>query len=142
MSRKLFIVLILVLLAGFAGVAGFYFYPHKAPNEDVDKATALFFLRLDAEQYDAIYDDASHYYKEANTRAVILENLKQIKALGNHATPARVQMNFDTHEGHRVAEPIYGILFERARTLCSFRYIDEDGEWKLIGFTVKNRSGS
>ncbi|MCI0485796.1 MAG: hypothetical protein L0229_04260 [Blastocatellia bacterium] len=141
MSRKLLIVAILVLLAGLGVAAAFYFYPQEAPYEDLDKATALFFHRLNAEQYDAIYDDASPYYKEANTRAAMLENLKTVKALGNHATPARIQMVFDTYKGHRIAEPVYGILFERARTLFSLRYIDEGGEWKLMGFTVKSRSG-
>ena len=142
MSRKLFIISVLVLLAGFAGVAGFYFYPQEAPYEDVDKATALFFQRLGAEQYDEIYDDASRYYKEANTRPVMLENLKKVKALGNHATPARVQMIFDTYKGHRVAEPVYGVLFERARTFITIRYIDEGGEWKVMGFTAENRLSS
>ena len=111
----------------------------EAPYEDVDKATALFFHRLEGEQYDVIYDDSSDYYRETVTRPSALESLKQVKALGNHATPARVQMLFETYKGNRVAEPVYSVLFEQARTEFTLKFMDDGGEWKLMGFAVKQR---
>jgi len=51
-AAALVIVLTAILPAGCSLLS------HEAPNEDIDKAAALFFQRLDKGDFDGIYNDA------------------------------------------------------------------------------------
>ncbi len=119
-----------MLLLCLAGCA------HEAPYEDADKATLLFFQRLDVENFNEIYDDASKFYKDSIPREKAIESLKQLKEMGDHTAPTRLSTRFNTYEGHRVVEPVYIVHFNDRKASIPFRFIDEGGEWKLLYFAV------
>jgi hypothetical protein len=114
-------------------LAGCALRSEPAPPEDVDKAAALFFERLKSAGYETIYDDASKQFKEQVPKPTIIDNLKQMAALGRVQDYRRLKMSF---EGN-VASPEYSVIF--AEITVNFK--DESGEWKLVGFSVKQRGG-
>ena len=130
-------VLALILFAFF--IAGCSMLPHDAPPEDIDKATALFVQRLNAAQYDAIYKDSAKKFKENQTKDAILGSLKELTAKGQLKEYRRIQLKYEGEGKDRVASPIYGAVFEQAVGDLTLNFIDEGGEWKLIGFAFKLR---
>ncbi|HJQ22456.1 MAG TPA: hypothetical protein VKA60_00980 [Blastocatellia bacterium] len=130
-------VLALILFACF--IAGCALLSHEAPPEDIDKATALFVQRLNAAQYDAIYKDTAKKFKENQTKETILGSLKELTAKGRLKEYRRVRMTYEGEGKERIASPIYGAVFEQAAGDLTLNFIDEGGEWKLIGFAFKLR---
>lgn len=112
---------------------------HEAPSEDVDKAAALFFQRLNDADYDTIYNDASKGFKENKTRQTVTDNLKQLTEHGRLLTYGRLSMTFQGEGKERMAVPVYGASFERLAGEITLYFRDEGGEWKLFGFALKNR---
>ena len=123
-------------------IAGCSLLPHDAPPEDIDKATALFVQRLNAAQYDAIYKDTARKFKDNQTKETILDSLKELTARGKLQEYRRLQMTYQGEGKDRIASPIYGAVFEQARGDLTLNFIDEGGEWKLIGFAFKLRGQS
>ena len=123
-------------------IAGCSLLPHDAPPEDIDKATALFVQRLNAAQYDAIYKDTARKFKDNQTKETILDSLKELTARGKLQEYRRIQMTYQGEGKDRIASPIYGAVFEQARGDLTLNFIDEGGEWKLIGFAFKLRGQS
>ena len=113
---------------------------HEAPNEDIDKAAALFFQRLDKGQFDVIYDDASRKLKENKTRTVVIENLKQLAAPGKVNSFERMSMTIQGEGKDRMVLPVYRVAFDQLRGDVTLTFQDESGEWKLFGFSFKPRS--
>ena len=133
MPRRLVAVLLLTFAVGCSA--------REAPYEDIDKAAGLFFERLKSAEYDTIYDDSCEAFKEQKTRSEVLENLKKITALGRPQSYDRLSMMFDKDGKKRIANPIYAVTFDQTRGEITLTFRDDDGEWKLLGFSVKNRVG-
>ncbi len=115
--------------------------PREAPTEDVDKATALFFQRLKTADYETIYNDAAKAFKEKTQKPAVIESLKQMAAMGASGNPNRLQMTFNKEEGMRTADPTYAVQLGQVSASVHFRFIDENGEWKLAAFEVRQRGG-
>ncbi|HET9530110.1 MAG TPA: hypothetical protein VFQ92_07150 [Blastocatellia bacterium] len=135
MLKRIIWLSVLLLLTGCALRAG------EAPPEDVDKAAALFFERLKSAEYEVIYADASEQFKEQVDKATIIDNLKQITALGRIQDYRRLRMIFEGEGKNRVASPVYSVIFDQNVTEITVNFKDEGGEWKLVGFSVKQRGG-
>jgi hypothetical protein len=133
--RKVAVLVWISLLAG-----GCALLPHEAPAEDLDKATALFVQRLNAAQYDAIYKDAAKKFKEAQTKETILDSLKELTSRGKLQSFSRIQMKYEGETKERIASPVYFAAFDQARGDLTLSFIDEGGEWKLVGFAFKQRT--
>ncbi len=133
MYRKIWVLICLAALSG-CSLKG-----HEAPPEDVDKATLLFFQRLEAAQYEKIWDDAAESFKKVSQKTEVLESLKQMAALGKATTPARVEMYFKDEDGKRAAFPKYSVHFEQSNASVLFKFVDEKGEWKMGAFEVRQR---
>lgn len=112
---------------------------HEAPLEDIDKAAALFFQRLDKQDYDAIYNDAAKDFKQKKTREAVIESLKQLTAYGKVLDHRRIQMPFEGEGRSRMASPVFGTAFEQIHGELTLNFRDEGGEWKLLGFAFKPR---
>jgi hypothetical protein len=112
----------------------------EAPVHDIDKAAAVFFERVKSAEYDAIYNEASEHFKTQVARATAMDNLKQVSAMGRIEGFDRLSMRVEGEAKNRVASPVYTVLFDKARAEITVNFIDEGGEWKLIGFSVKPRS--
>jgi len=108
-----------------------------APTTDVDKAAAQFFQRLNAAQYDLIYNDASEPFKSQNTKAAVQDNLVQIVGKGRVQNHVRISMTFSTENNAQVALPIYNVEQEQLTSDFTLKFIDDHGEWKLLGFAVR-----
>ena len=128
----------LILIPLFLG--GCALLPHEAPAEDIDKATALFVQRLNAADYNAIYKDAAAKFKDAKTKETILDSLKELTARGKLQSFNRVQMKYEPETKDRIASPVYFVAFDQSRGDLTLNFIDEGGEWKLIGFYFKLRA--
>jgi hypothetical protein len=113
--------------------------PHEAPVEDIDKAAALFVQRLNAAEYDAIYKDAAKKFKENQTKETILNSLKELTAKGKLQEFRRTQMTYEGEGKTRIASPVYSVVFEQTRGDLTLNFADESGEWKLIGFALRQR---
>ena len=123
----------LVLLEGCALLS------HEAPPEDIDKAAALFFQRLEKQDYDAIYNDAAKDFKQKKTRETVTDNLKQVTAYGKVLDYRRIRLPFEGEGKDRMASPVFGTLFEQMNGELTLNFRDEGGEWKLLGFAFKPR---
>ena len=113
---------------------------HEAPPEDIDKAAGLFVQRLNEAQYDVIYKDTAKQFKENQTKDTILDSLKELGARGKLLTHQRIQMKYESGTKERIASPVYSVAFEQSRGELTLNFIDESGEWKLIGFAFKQRA--
>jgi len=133
MRKILAIMLLLVFLAGCA------LRSHEAPPEDVDKAAALFFQRLNAAAYDTIYKDTAKKFKQAKTKEEIIDSLKELTSKGRLQDYQRVRMTFEGEGADLMAVPAFSALFEQARGDITLYFVDESGEWRLIGFAFKQR---
>jgi hypothetical protein len=133
MRRFLIPVLTLMLLAACT---------HEAPTQDVDKAAAQFFLWLQAAQYDQIYDHADDNLKDQKPRAAVLDELQKLAAYGRPQEWHRLSMTLGTEKGDkRVAVPLYSLKTDNLTSEITLKFIDVDGEWKLLGFAVKPHVG-
>jgi PBP1b-binding outer membrane lipoprotein LpoB len=112
----------------------------EAPLEDVDKAGALFFQRLNDAEYDTIYKDASTQFKKNQPRDTVVESLKELTAKGRLQEFRRISTSFTTQDKDRIATPVFGTTFEQTRGEITLSFIDEGGEWKLIAFSFKQRA--
>jgi hypothetical protein len=135
MARRL----VVVLLASLAFACSLR--SSEAPPEDVEKAAVLFFERLKSAQYEDIYKDAAETFKQTQARLTIVDNLKQIAAIGRILEYRRLSMTFEGGAEDRVATPIYVVIFDQASAQIALNFKDEKGEWKLVGFVVKQRGG-
>lgn len=131
--------LAIALIAVFPG-AGCSILSHEAPNEDVDKATALFFQRLEKSDFDGIYNDASKKLRENQPRATVVDNLKQLAAQGKVLAFDRISMAIQGEGKGRMLLPLYRVSFDQGRGDLTLTFQDESGEWKLFGFSFKPRS--
>jgi hypothetical protein len=112
----------------------------EAPPQDVEKAGVLFFERLKGAEYEAIYDDVSKQFKETVAKETIFDNLKKVTAIGRIQSYNRIKMPFEGDKENRIAAPVYSIYFDREVAEMTLKFIDEDGEWKLIYFEVKQHT--
>jgi hypothetical protein len=130
----------------------------EAPYEDVDKAAILFFERLTAGNYNEIYSDSEKSFQTRNPKTEVVENLKKMAMLGKPGSPVRMNMTYGTEEGKRYALPNYAVLFDntgapavqtpdgqalppQSRATVILKFIDDNGEWKLGAFEVRQRAG-
>ena len=110
---------------------------HEAPTEDIDKAAAQFFLRLQAAQYDQIYDDADESLKDQKPKAAVVDDLQKLIAYGRPTEWHRLSMTLGTEKGDkRVAVPLYILKTDNIPSEVSLKFMDVDGEWRLLGFAV------
>ena len=133
--RKLRVLILFPLL-----LTGCALLSHEAPNEDVDKAAGLFVQRLNAGDYEAIYKDTSKRFKDTQPKEAIFDTLKDLTAKGRLVNFQRIKMTFEPGNKDRIASPVYGVLFEQGRGDLTLNFIDESGEWKLIGIVFKTRT--
>ncbi len=128
MRRLMIPVLALALITGCT---------HEAPTEDVDKAATQFFLRLQAAKYDEIYDQADENLKDQKPRAAVVDDLQKLITYGRPQAWPRLSMALGTEKGDkRVAVPVYSLKTDNITSEISLKFIDVDGEWKLLGFAV------
>jgi hypothetical protein len=137
LQRKLAALLMfyIVLLA-----AGCSMLSHEAPNDDIDKAAALFFQRFGNEEYDKIYDDAAKSFKDSQTRQTVIDSLKQMAEKGKILDHFRISMTLQGEGKSRMAHPVYTTATDRVKAEITLTFQDERGEWKLFGFAYKPRS--
>lgn len=128
-----------ILLFSFF-IAGCSLLPHEAPAADIDKAAGLFVQRLNAAEYDTIYKDAARKFKDNQTKETILDSLKELTARGQIRSHQRLQLQYEGGSEDRIASPVYHVVFEKAAGNLTLNFIDESGEWKLVGFAFKQRA--
>jgi len=133
--RKGFVIGLLVALA-----IGCSLRSHDAPPEDIDKAGALFFQRLNAAEYETIYKDTAKKFKENKTKETIIESLKELTAKGRAVNFKRGKMTFEGEGKNQIASPVFYVIFEQSRGELTLDFVDESGEWKLIGFAFKQHA--
>lgn len=129
MLRKAVIVGLLVFVAACG--------EKKADIGDVQKASDLFFERLNEANFDAIYRDASEDYKKAESLASTRNHLAKVAPYGKGRTPRPLQMPI--LEDGKIARPVFGAVSETGRGSITLIFIDEHGEWKLRGFELGER---
>ena len=133
MLKKLLVVWLALIVVGCS--------KSEAPVNEVDKAASVFFERVKSAEYDAIYNEASEQFKSEVARATALDNLKQVAAMGRIESFDRLSMRVEGEAKNRIASPVYSVIFDKARAEITVNFIDDDGQWKLIGFAVKPRNG-
>jgi hypothetical protein len=134
-AKALALIVLLVLIP----VAGCSLLSHEAPTEDVDKAAALFFQRLDNQDLNGIYEDCSARFKTNKPRQTILQSLAELAANGKTQSFQRTSMLIDKDGKNRVVTPVYQVLFDQMPGEITLNFQDESGEWKLLGFAFKPR---
>jgi hypothetical protein len=122
-------ILAIVLLTGWCS--------SQAPTTDVDKAAAQFFKRLNAAQYDLIYNDAAEQFKSQNSKASVQDDLVQVMGRGRVQSWTRVSMTFTKEKNAQVALPVYTIRQDQSASELTLKFIDVDSEWKLLGFALR-----
>jgi len=132
--RKRLLFLLFVVFAASCALRS-----NDAPPEDIDKASALFFQRLNAADYETIYKDTAKKFKENQTKEKIVESLKELTAKGQVKDYQRVKMTFEGEGKDMRAVPIFATLFDQGGGQIILYFVDESGEWKLIGFAFKQR---
>lgn len=131
--------LALIALLAALPLGGCSLLSHEAPTEDVDKAAALFFQRLDNQDFNGIYDDCSKRFKKNRPRQTIIENLQQLAANGKTLDSQRASMAIEGQGSDRVVSPVYKVVFAQMAGEVTLNFQDESGEWKLLGFAFKPR---
>ena len=133
MYRQIIAVVVAALLTGCS------LRSSEAPPEDLDKAAGLFFQRLNEADYEAIYEDASKRFKEKKTHEEIVSSLKELTANGKATQFARISTTFEGEGKDRVVGAVYGTIFEKHGGNLTLYFVDQGGEWRLIGFLLKLR---
>ena len=113
-----------------------------ANPEEVDKAGGLFFDRFKEADYDRIYDDASKAFRDQNPRATMSDKLKEIAAFGSVHDYTRLSMTLTKEGGQDVVLPVYSVRFDQIRAEVTLKFVDERGDWKLLGFAARPLTGS
>lgn len=131
MLRGIFVSLLSVLIVGCSLLS------HEAPAEDIDKAAGLFFQRFEKGDYGTIYNDAAKRFKQNQTLKTATEKLKEIAEFGRPGDFTRISMSFQGEGKDRMASPVYLVTFEKGRGEVTLNFLDERGEWKMIGFAFK-----
>ncbi len=126
MLRKA-IVLVALALAGCGG-------SQEAPLEDVQKAGALFFQRFEQGRYELIHSDGSRAFKEQVQEEEAVTKLEQLAQYGKLHQHTLIKNPVEGEGKGRVATLVYTLLFDNARMQGELKFIDQDGEWKLLGF--------
>lgn len=111
----------------------------EAPPEDIDKAAGLFYQRLAEADYDAIYEDTAKGFKDTKSRAEIVDSLTQLAAHGKVQQFTRISGGAEGEGGNARVFAVYTTRFEKAVGNLTIHFVDESGEWKLIGFALKLR---
>jgi hypothetical protein len=132
-TKTLMTVLFLLLGAGCS---------REAPSEDVDKASAQFFRRLDAAEYSTIYDDAAQDLKNQKAKATVIDDLQQIVAMGRPRDWQRIRMMFSQEGKARIATPVYTVHLDSNVSEISLKLVDNGGDWKLLGFASRPRGST
>jgi hypothetical protein len=112
----------------------------QAPTADIDKAAAQFFQRFNAAQYDLIYSDSAAAFKGQNSKASVQDNLVQMATRGRVQSWTRISMTFTKEKDAQVALPIYTIRQDQSSSDLTLEFIDDEGEWKLLGFAFRPHS--
>lgn len=132
MYRKMIAVALAFSLAACA------WYSEARP-EDIDKAAALFYQRLAEADYDAIYKDTAKGFKEKKTRAEIVESLTELAANGKVQSFVRISGGLEGEGKNARNFAVYATRFEQRAGNLTLSFVDESGEWRLIGFALKLR---
>lgn len=111
----------------------------EAPLEDVDKAAALFYQRLAEADYDAIYKDSATGFKEKKTQAEVVQNLTELAANGKVQHFTRISGGSEGEGKNARVFAVYATRFEQGAGNLTLSFVDEGGEWRLIGFALKLR---
>ena len=112
---------------------------HEAPTADADKAAAQFFERMKEAKYDLIYNDSAAKFKEQNPRPTVMESLRTLAEMGRIAAWTRISMAIEQEGKYQVVKPVYNITTDQQLGEVTLKFIDEDGEWKLLGILVRHR---
>ena len=128
-------VIAVLLAAGLMGCS----LRSEAPMEDIDKAAGLFFQRLAEADYETIYKDTAKRFKEKKTHDEILGSLKELGENGKVVQYARISTTIEREGKDRRVGAIYGTTFERRGGNLTLYFVDESGEWRLVGFAMKMR---
>jgi len=132
MYRHLTAVLFVALLMGCA-------LRSEAPLEDVDKAAGLFFQRLSEADYETIYKDTAKRFKEKKTHDEIISSLKELGEHGKVLQFARISTSREGEDKDPIIGATYGTTFERRGGNVTLYFVDESGEWRVVGFAMKSR---
>ncbi|HXG91698.1 MAG TPA: hypothetical protein VNN73_04930 [Blastocatellia bacterium] len=108
-------------------------HARQAPVEDAQKAAALFIQRLNAGEFEKIYDDAAKGLKDRGHDEVV-KSLKEAASKGVIREYSLISMELPASGKQRMANPVYAAVSDSWRGNLKLKFIDEDGEWKLIGF--------
>ncbi|MEK6302885.1 MAG: hypothetical protein AABO41_19415 [Acidobacteriota bacterium] len=138
MHRQMIAVLMAVVLLA-AVLVGCSLRSSEAPLEDVDKAAGLFFQRLAEADYETIYKDTAKRFKEKKTHDEIVGSLKELGEYGKVLQHARISTGFEGEGKDLIVGAVYGTTFERRGGNLTLYFVDEGGEWRLIGFAMKVR---
>lgn len=111
----------------------------EAPPVDVDKAAGLFYQRLAEADYDAIYQDTSQGFKDNKTREEIVARLTELATHGKVRQYTRISGGVEGEGKNARVFAVYTTRFEKAAGNLTLHFVDESGEWKLIGFALKMR---
>ena len=133
MFRAFFVLMLTIAMSACS------LFSHKAPPEDIDKAAGLFVRRLNAQEYDKIYEDAARKFKKTKNKTEILESLKELGERGKVLDHRRTSMSFADEGGDLIAQPTYSSQFEKGFADLTLSFVDEGGEWRLIGFSLRVR---
>jgi hypothetical protein len=133
MYRRMIALAIAALLAGCS-------LHSEAPLEDVEKASVLFFQRLQEADYDTIYKDSARQFKQNKTRDEIIDSLKSLNSYGKFLGYQRISAGYDGDPKDKLVTAVYIISFEQRRGSLTLYFVDESGEWKFVGFAWKART--
>jgi hypothetical protein len=133
MYRQIIAVVVAALLTGCS------LRSSEAPLEDVDKAAGLFFQRLADADYEAIYEDAAKRFKEKKTHDEIVSSLKELTANGKVTHFARISTTFEGEGKDQIVGAVYSTTFEKHGGNLTLYFVEQSGEWRLIGFLLKLR---
>jgi hypothetical protein len=111
----------------------------EARPQDVEQAAALFFERLKGAEYDTIFNEASEQFKSQVSKDTMLDNLKQVTAIGRIQNYQRLSLPFESDKENQIASPVYAVYFDQGITEMTLNFKGEGGKWKLLGFSLKRR---
>src|SRR5262245_16842153 len=102
-----------IALTTFVLSGGCALLSHEAPIEDIDKAAALFFQRLDQEDYNGTYNDAASGLRQRKSRETVTDSLKELTAHGKVLNHQRIRFQTESEVKERIVSPVYGTTFEQ-----------------------------
>jgi hypothetical protein len=129
MLRKA-IVLVALALAGCGG-------SKEAPLADAEKAGELFFQRFEKGNYQLIHSDGAQAFKEQVQAEEADAKLEQIAQYGKLHQRTLIKNPVEGEGKGRISTLVYTLLFDKARIEGTLKFLDQEGEWKLLGFEFK-----